>query len=221
MLRSTVLVPSIFLRVVKSRNTKPMLENGPCKALRFQPKPSVEFGFATNQPGVSQAQLNAVVKKLNAAVKARNAAEKAWNAAEKALRAEMDKDSEIWGAERVKNVATQVLLFALGDQPRKLCSKVHARFVHIATTHEFQDLAYRLLMSRGNALKLAKQFDLVISTSKKTVHFTNTQDLEYAVIETLDLFERRKTLKAKYPDEFSVLKNFGHFKTVYPSRFGP
>jgi hypothetical protein len=127
----------------------------------------------------------------------------------------MDKDSETWGAVRDKNFASQVLLFAPGDQPRKQRSKVYAWFVYIATSREFEDLAYLLLTSRRNVLQLAKQFDMVISSRNKTVHFANTKDLEFAVIETLDLLSRRKTFKAKYPVEFCVLNFFQHSKAVY------
>ena len=206
--------PSIVL-LVKGRYTKPRIENGLCKAHRFQPKPYVGFRFATNQSGISQEQLDIALGDLRAQLRAD------MEKAENGLRTEMEKDSENWGPERIKNVASQVLLFALGDQPRKQRPTVYARFAPIADSREFKDLAFRMFCYREKRLQLAQQFDIAIYTRNQTVHLSNTKDLEDAVNGTLELLNRRTNLKAKYPVEFRVLNNFRHFKAVFPHNFGP
>jgi hypothetical protein len=185
-----------------------MLANGPCKLLVSAN--AFRRVWLCDKPAVNilTATFDTALINLTAALTEEQIA------TEIAHRAEMDKDSETWGTVRVTNFASEVLLFALGDQTRKQSSTVYARFVRIATSCKFQDLAYLLLTSLWTTLQSAMQFDMVKSSKNKTLHFASIKDLEDAVIETLDLLNQRTTLKAKYPVEIRMLNNFRHFKAV-------
>lgn len=125
----------------------------------------------------------------------------------------------IWGSESLQNVATQLLLFWVNDQPQKNAkkSKPKPRFTKLFKNKipAFVHLAAEL---GEDAAGFADALDGVIGKRNKSIHFPSWPVLKRKVQQIQGLLEDCSGLEKAYPLEAGIIHNYSIYKRHYDDK---
>lgn len=116
-------------------------------------------------------------------------------------------DSELGATLYLNDVASEVLLWAYGDQP-----------AYQARSHSFQKFANghdSKLAAYASSLPLSPPFDGIINRRSSAVHFKDMQGFQQAVQDVVGLLARHPALRRCSQHEAMVIDSFAVLKTVF------
>jgi hypothetical protein len=168
---------------------------------------------------------NAALQDSNAALQdanaSSNAAISALQDSNAALQMSATTAARVWGPPFFKNVAAQVLLFCCGNQPKKQefqytpffnMSKRNVSGLHL--------IVWKL--GHENRTQLGIEFDNVIRTRNKAIHFASVDELIDAVQIAVSLLEDYPLLETQMPASMTfamkIITNFHLFQQAFPSK---
>ncbi len=161
-------------------------------------------------------RLKSLESELKLSIKAQKSMKKAVNKRLQKLKANTKKHIMIWGSESLQNVASQLLLFWVNDQPQKHAkkSKPKPRFTKLFKSKipAFVDLAAEL---GEDAAGFANALDGVIGKRNKSIHFPSWTVLKGKVQQIQGLLEDCSGLEKAYPMEAGIIHNYSIYKRHY------
>jgi hypothetical protein len=135
------------------------------------------------------------------------------------LQAAISADAMLYGRAFLRNAASEILLFALGRQPRPPHTTDY--FSSLATNGSAELTAVvaglnQVLVAPTTAPGLAGLLDSVIERRNGTIHYANRQGLETnALVPARDLLLRHPQLRMACQQEVLVIDNYDVFQAAF------
>ncbi len=126
---------------------------------------------------------------------------------------DLQADAIVFGEPVVKNVATQALLFAAGQQPRSPAPPRH--FTSMKAAHDTTSFVQELDQPEVTYDVFASMADGIITGRNNSVHFDSVQALDAEVSRCISLFARHKELEQSCKREYIILNNYSLLKRKF------
>ncbi|KAI9095780.1 hypothetical protein DFS34DRAFT_162347 [Phlyctochytrium arcticum] len=135
------------------------------------------------------------------------------------LQATIDAHAMLFGRTFLRNAASEILLFALGRQPRPPHSTNYFTVLASEGSTQLSSVVTSLnqtLVAPTTEAGLAGILDDVSERRNGTIHYSNRQDLETsALLPARDLLSRHTQLRVACPREVLVVDNYEIFRSAF------
>ena len=125
-------------------------------------------------------------------------------------------DSLLWATLYLRNVASEALLFAYGDQPQPEHQGHSHRFLNLANNNDNKLATYAsTLPLNPDPVRLGQRLDGIITRRNSSVHFKDLQGLQQGVQEVQGLLARHPNLRKRCQDEVIVIDSFAELQSAF------
>ncbi len=128
---------------------------------------------------------------------------------------DLQADAVLFGEPFVKNVATQALLFAVGQQPKSPPPPRYCTSVKAGRDKRLTSFVQELDQPGITDGVFATMADDIICNRNNTVHFASVQDLDSEILKCINLFARHKELERSCRKEYIILNNYSLLKREF------
>ena len=121
----------------------------------------------------------------------------------------------VFGEPFLKDIATQALLFAAGQQPK---SPIPATlFANMKAAHDMRLTSFVQELDQSGMTDdvFASMADSIITGRNHTVHFDSVQALDAEVSQCISLFARHRELERSCNKEYIILSNYSLLKRKF------
>ncbi len=128
---------------------------------------------------------------------------------------DLQADAVLFGEPYVKNVATQALLFAAGQQPRSPPPPRYFTIMKASRDKQLTSFVQQLDHPGITDGVFATMADDILCDCNNTVHFSSVQELDAEVVKCNSLLGRHKELERSCRKEYIILKNYSLLKREF------
>ena len=128
---------------------------------------------------------------------------------------DLQADAIVFGEPFVKNVATQALLFAAGQQPRSPPPPRYFTSMKAARDMRLTSFVQELDQPGITDDVFASMADGIMTGRNNIVHFDSVQALDAEVFKCISLFARHKELERSCTREYIILNNYSLLKRKF------